>query len=66
MKVRDIIRHLERDGWALRATRGSHRQYTHPAKPGRVTVPGHPRDDLSPGMIGSILKQAGLTRKDLE
>ena len=66
MKVRDIIRRLERDGWTLRDTRGSHRQYTHPAKPGRVTVPGHLGDDLSPGMIGSILKQAGLTRKDLQ
>jgi predicted RNA binding protein YcfA (HicA-like mRNA interferase family) len=40
MKVRDIIRRIEKDGWTLRATRGSHRQYTHPAKPGRVTVPG--------------------------
>jgi predicted RNA binding protein YcfA (HicA-like mRNA interferase family) len=66
MKVRDIIRRLERDGWTLRDTRGSHRQYTHPAKPGRVTAPGHLGDDLSPGMIGSILKQAGLTRKDLQ
>jgi predicted RNA binding protein YcfA (HicA-like mRNA interferase family) len=66
MKVRDIIRRIEKDGWTLRATRGSHRQYTHPAKPERVTVPGQSGDDLSPGMIGSILKQAGLTRKDLE
>lgn len=49
MKVRDIIRAIERDGWTLWATRGSHRQYKHPRKPGRVTVPGHPRDDLSPG-----------------
>ena len=66
MKVRDIITAIERDGWTLRATRGSHRQYKHPRKPGRVTVPGHPGEDLSPGMIGSILKQAGLTRKELE
>lgn len=66
MKVRDIIRHLERDGWALRATRGSHRQFTHPRKPGRVTAPGHTGEDLSPGMISSILKQAGLARKDPE
>ena len=66
MKVRAIIRASERDGWTLRATRGSHRQYKHPRKPGRVTVPGHPGDDLSAGMIDSILKQAGLTRKELE
>ena len=66
MIIREIIRQIEDDGWFHVRTRGSHRQYTHPAKPGRVTVPGHPRDDLSPGMIGSILKQAGLTRKDLE
>ena len=65
MKVRDLIRVIEKDGWALRETRGSHRQYKHPAKPGRVTVPGHPGDEVSAGMIGSILKQAGLSRKDL-
>jgi predicted RNA binding protein YcfA (HicA-like mRNA interferase family) len=66
MKIRDIIKAIEKDGWTLRGTRGSHRQYTHPVKPGRVTIPGHPSDDLSPGMFGSILKQAGLTRKDLQ
>jgi len=46
MKVRDIIKMLERDGWYLKATKGSHRQYKHPVKVGRVTVPGHPSDDL--------------------
>lgn len=60
MKVRDTIRMLERDGWALVATRGSHRQYKHAAKPGRVTVAGKPSDDLAPGTLNSILKQAGL------
>jgi predicted RNA binding protein YcfA (HicA-like mRNA interferase family) len=50
----------------LHNTRGSHRQFKHPVKPGRVTVPGHPADDLSPGMLSSILKQAGLIRKYLE
>lgn len=60
MKVRDAIRLLEDDGWALAATRGSHRQYKHPAKPGRVTVAGKPSDDLAPGTLNSILKQAGL------
>ena len=48
------------DGWCLAATRGSHRQFKHPSKPGRVTVPGKPNDDLAPGTLNSILKQAGL------
>ncbi len=60
MKVRDIIRLLERDGWYLAATRGSHRQFKHPSKPGRVTVAGKPPDDLARGTLNSILKQAGL------
>lgn len=66
MKIRDIIKHIEKDGWTLHNARGSHRQFKHLVKPGRVTVPGHPSDDLSPGMLSSILKQAGLVRKDLE
>ncbi|MGA8539141.1 MAG: type II toxin-antitoxin system HicA family toxin [Terriglobales bacterium] len=60
MKVRDIIKLLERDGWYLRQTRGSHRQYKHPTKAGRVTLPGHPNDDLPPGTLNSVLKQARL------
>jgi predicted RNA binding protein YcfA (HicA-like mRNA interferase family) len=60
MKVRDIIRLLEQDGWYLKATKGSHRQYKHPTKAGRVTLPGHPGDDLAPGTLNSVLKQAGL------
>lgn len=60
MKVADIIRQLLDDGWQLVATRGSHRQYKHGDKPGRVTVPGKPSDDLAPGTLNSIRKQAGL------
>jgi predicted RNA binding protein YcfA (HicA-like mRNA interferase family) len=60
MKVREVIRMLIDDGWYLAATRGSHRQYKHPDKPGRVTVPGKPSDDLAPGTLNSVLKQAGL------
>jgi predicted RNA binding protein YcfA (HicA-like mRNA interferase family) len=60
MKVRDIIRLLEGEGWLLVATRGSHRQYKHPVRPGRVTVAGKPSDDLAPGTLNSILKQSGL------
>jgi predicted RNA binding protein YcfA (HicA-like mRNA interferase family) len=60
MKVRDAIALIERDGWRLVATRGSHRQYKHANKPGRVTIAGKPSEDLAPGTFNSILKQAGL------
>jgi len=60
MKIREIIRQIEGDGWFLVRTRGSHRQYHHPAKPGTVTVAGHPGQDLHPKTLSSILKQAGL------
>lgn len=60
MKVREAIWLIEQDGWHLAATRGSHRQYKHPRKPGRVTIAGKPSDDLAPGTKNSILKQAGL------
>jgi predicted RNA binding protein YcfA (HicA-like mRNA interferase family) len=62
MKVSEILRLLAEDGWFLVATRGSHRQFRHSAKPGRVTVAGKPSDDLAPGTLGSILKQAGLRK----
>jgi len=55
----DVIRLLKADGWDEVAVRGSHRQFKHPTKPGRVTVP-HPKKDLPPGTLHSILKQAGL------
>ena len=61
-KVREVIRLIEADGWVQVNTEGSHRQFKHPLKPGRVTVAGHPRDDLAPGTYSSILKQAGLKR----
>ena len=60
MKVGEILRKLNEDGWVLVATRGSHRQYKHPLKPGRVTVPGKAGDALAAGTLHSILKQAGL------
>ena len=60
MKVRDIIKMLESDGWYLVAQRGSHRQYKHPTKHGRVTIAGKMNDDLAPGTLNSILKQAKL------
>lgn len=60
MKVRELVRMLEEDGWYLARTRGSHRQFKHPTKPGVVTLPGKPSDDLAPGTLNSVLKQAGL------
>ena len=60
MKVRDVIRMIEADGWRLVRTRGSHRQYKHSVKKGRVTIAGHPSQDLHPKTLQSILAQAGL------
>ena len=60
MNVREAIKMVESDGWYLVATRGSHRQYKHPSKPGRVTIAGKPGDDLADGTVNSIRKQAGL------
>ncbi len=60
MKVAEILILLRRDGWYLVANRGSHRQFKHLVKPGRVTVAGKPSDDLAPGTLNSILKQAKL------
>ena len=66
MKVRDVIRLLEADGWRQVRMRGSHRQFHHPTKRGTVTVAGQPSVEVPPGTLSSILKQAGLTREDLE
>ncbi|QYZ80011.1 type II toxin-antitoxin system HicA family toxin [Methanofollis formosanus] len=62
MRVREVISLIEANGWYLVATRGSHRQYKHPIKPGRITIAGHPSENLAPGTLNSILKQAGLKR----
>jgi len=62
MKVSEVLRLIHDDGWYLVATRGRHRQFKHPSKPGRVTVAGKPSDDLAPGTLNSILKQAGLKK----
>lgn len=62
MKVRGIIKLIEADGWYLVTTKGSHRQYKHSTKPGRVTIAGHPGDELAPGTLNSIFKQAQLKK----
>lgn len=63
MKVREVIRLLDKDGWFLVTTQGSHRQFKHREKPGRVTVAGAQSDHLAPGTLNSILKQAGLKKE---
>ncbi len=62
MKVREVIKLIEDDGWYLVATKGSHRQYKHLKKTGRVTIAGHPNDDLAPGTQNSIFKQAQVEK----
>ncbi len=59
-KVRDIIKLLDNDGWVFIGKKGSHRQFKHPLKTGRVTIPGKPSDNLPEGTWNSIIKQAGL------
>jgi predicted RNA binding protein YcfA (HicA-like mRNA interferase family) len=60
MKVRDLIKLIETNGWWQIAQRGSHRQYKHHVKPGKVTIAGAPSDDVHPKTLSSVLKQAGL------
>jgi len=62
MKIRHVIKLLEGDGWFLVTTKGSHRQYKHPIKAGRVTIAGHLGDDLAPGTLNSVFKQAQLNK----
>lgn len=64
MKVGELIRLLEQDGWAVVRTKGSHRQLKNPNKPGTVTVAGKPSLEVPPGTLGSILKQAGLKKRE--
>jgi predicted RNA binding protein YcfA (HicA-like mRNA interferase family) len=60
-KVREAIRIIQEDGWfEVKAKGGSHRQFKHPAKSGRVTIAGKASDDLAPKTFDSILRQAGL------
>jgi predicted RNA binding protein YcfA (HicA-like mRNA interferase family) len=63
VKVRDLIKLIENDGWYLVRTKGSHRQYKHSAKKGLITVPGKPNDDLAAGTLNSILKQGRLKQE---
>ncbi|HDL15656.1 MAG TPA: addiction module toxin, HicA family [Euryarchaeota archaeon] len=62
MKIRDVIKLIEKDGWYQVRTRGSHRQYKHPIKKGLVTISGNLNGDIAKGTLNSILKQVGLKR----
>ena len=62
MKVGEVLRLLAADGWVQVAQKGSHRQFRHPTKRGKVTVPGKLSDELATGTLLSILRQAGLGR----
>jgi predicted RNA binding protein YcfA (HicA-like mRNA interferase family) len=60
VKIRDLIYQVEAAGWVLSRTRGDHRQYTHPTRPGLVTISGHLGDDVQPRNLASVRRQAGL------
>ncbi len=63
VKVREVIKIIEADGWYLVNMEGDHRQYKHPTKRGRVTIAGHPSKEVPPGTLVSIFKQAQLARR---
>ncbi len=63
MKVRDVIKRVEADGWYLVDMEGDHRQFKHPTKKGRVTIAGHSSKEVPPGTLASIFKQAQLSRR---
>nr|BAL58400.1 hypothetical conserved protein [Candidatus Acetothermum autotrophicum] len=63
MKVREVIKLIEADGWYQVTCEGSHRQFKHPTKKGRVTIAGNLGDDIAKGTLNSILKQASLKKK---
>ncbi|MBP6963549.1 MAG: type II toxin-antitoxin system HicA family toxin [Armatimonadetes bacterium] len=60
MKVRAVIKRIEDDGWYRVRMRGSHRQFRHPAKPGVVTIAGHPNKDMHPETLRSVWRQAQI------
>ncbi len=60
MNARDVIRRLEADGWREVRSKGSHRQFKHPTRLGKVTVPVHGGRDLRPDVIRSIERQSGV------
>lgn len=65
MRFREVEKVLLNDGWSLKASKGSHNHYTHPSKPGKVTIPNH-SGDLDPRTVKSIAKQSGIDYKVFE
>lgn len=65
-KVREAIETVQKDGWEQKYMDGSHRQFKHPTKSGKVTIPGHKGEDLRPEIWQSILRQAQITREQLK
>jgi len=63
MKYRELIHEIEAAGWRFHSQKGSHRQFKHPTKPGRVTVAGHPGHDVHPKTVASVLRQAGIVKE---
>ena len=59
MKAREVLKLLNKDGWTVKDTKGSHIQLTHPTKQGKITIPNH-KGDIPPGTLNSIWRQAGL------
>jgi len=63
VKVRDVIKLVEADGWYYMKMTGSHRHYKHSIKKGKVTIPGHPSDEMAPSVFNSVLKQAQINKR---
>ena len=63
MKIREITEIIKKDGWYKVAQKGSHKQFKHLIKPGRVTIAGNPGDDVATGTLNSVLKQAGIKQE---
>jgi len=60
MKVKELLKLFEKDGWVLSRTRGSHPQFKHPGKPGTVTIAGKASAEVPKGTLNAILKQSGI------
>jgi predicted RNA binding protein YcfA (HicA-like mRNA interferase family) len=63
MTVRNVIRMIEEDGWRFHSQKGSHRQYVHPTKTGRVTVAGKPNEEMHPKTLASVIRQAQIDKE---
>jgi predicted RNA binding protein YcfA (HicA-like mRNA interferase family) len=67
VKVRDVMKLVEADGWYYVETKGSHRQYEHPVKKGKVTIAGHPSDEMKPKTLHSVVvEQAQIDKKKIQ